>query len=88
MLLYRSPDAGNAAGEGVGEGGEGSGPPKIRLLVTPLEQSRLKAECAEYVADMKLTAQRDKLTLASREVFISHVSHLNLRFRVAISRNC
>ena len=36
-------------------------------MVTPLEQSRLKAECAQYVADMKLTAERDRLTLASRK---------------------
>ena len=62
-IFCRSPEAGNAGEEGAADGG----PPRIRLLVTPLEQSRLKAECAQYVADMRLTAERDRLTLASRK---------------------
>ena len=28
---------------------------------------RLKAECAKYVSDMRLTAERNRLTLASRK---------------------
>jgi gamma-tubulin complex component 6 len=41
--------------------------PKIRLLVTPLEQTRLKSACTEYVTHMRLISERNTSSLVSRK---------------------